>query len=57
MVRERSHAEDLRAERDAARIQAAELRGRLVEATRPGSMARLIEALAARLTGRSGGRH
>lgn len=45
-----AHVEDLRTERDAARIEAAELRGRLAEATRPGPLGRLFDALAARLS-------
>jgi hypothetical protein len=46
------------------KVEAAELRGRveelrarLAEATRPGPVARLIEALATRLTGRESGHH
>jgi hypothetical protein len=42
LVRERNRAEDMRAE-------AAELRGRLAEATRPGPIGRLLEALVSRL--------
>jgi excisionase family DNA binding protein len=48
----RSRMEVLRTERDGARIEAAELRGRLAEATRPGPLGRLLDAVTARLSGR-----
>jgi excisionase family DNA binding protein len=51
----RSRVEDLRTERDVVKIEAAELRGRLAEATRPGPLGRLLDALTARLSGRRSG--
>lgn len=57
LARLRDELTDAKVEAAELRGRVEELRGRLAEATRPGPMVRLIEALAVRLTGRGGNRY